>query len=1034
MKKFYIVLLLACLSFSAKAQDKIRVVGSVVDENSQALIGASIMIKGQNTGVPSDIDGKFEIEVNPNSTLVISSLGYITQEIKAQKSIRVQLLPDNTFLESVVVVGYGTQKKGSTTGAVVGINGDNMIKTKSENPQNMLTGRVPGVRVWQKSAEPGSYSNDLDIRGLGAPLVVIDGVPRSTEDFQRLNPTDIENVSVLKDASAAIYGVRGGNGVILVTTKRGSESAAKVNYNGSYTFQVPSTMPKLASAVDAMTLYNEMSMNRADGGGSLTYSKEVIDQYINGTKQSADWNSLVFSNWSPQTQHDLSISGGTNKIQYYVSMGYLYQEGFFRSKDLNYSKYNLRSNIGVELIKGLKFELNISGYSDYKQSPDSDAVSLIRNHWKQGVLFPAYIDNMLNYEGLDLMQNTVAMMTREISGYNDFKKQQLQSSASLEYDFGTLTDVLKGLKIKALASCDFQSDYNEAFRKSYKLYAKNPLKEGYDSKAFPDHEDRLTKAYYQKKQLLAQAILSYDNKFDKHSVGATLGYELQKRDGDNFYALGDLAFSSPYLTALKDNIASTYLGIDKSGGAFYELAYQAVIGRLNYGYDDRYLIEGQFRYDGSSKFAPGHQWGFFPSVSAAWRISQEPFFKDISALSFINQLKIRASYGSLGDDSGLNYEWISGYKYPGQGNNGENGYNNAYAPGWLINKEFVFGVDTYPLPNTNITWLTSKTFNIGLDFQAWNGKLGFTIDYFERSRSGVFGQKSSALPTVVGSSAPVENLNSDRNIGLEFELSHKNRVGELNYGITAMMTVTRKQNLLAYGQGPYGNSYDRWRNDNLTNRYQGVQFGYESMGRYQNWDDIWSYNIYKENDTLPGDYKYLDWNGDGEITSLDEHPYAYDQTPWLNYSLSFNCDWRGFDFSMLWQGTAMGSYMYDEPLYSIWGSNGGGALDLFMDRWHPQGSYTDVYDQSLKWIPGHYAFTGHSPHKNSQFNRVSTAYLRLKSIEIGYTFSKLRVYLNAYNPLTITGVKYVDPEHPDSDYGRMYPLNKTYSIGLMINF
>ncbi len=1047
MKRTLLLIAVALLSSLGLGAQTITVKGTVVDESAEPVFGASVMVKGSKTGVATDMDGKFEIQTAPDAVLEFSFLGFATkyESVGGRNVINVVMSADNTWLESVVVVGYGTQKRGSLTGAVSGVDGENMIKTRNENPQNMLTGRVPGVRVWQKSAEPGTYNNSMDIRGLGEPLIVIDGVPRSTEDFQRLNANDIENVSVLKDASAAIYGVRGGNGVVLVTTKKGSEGRASVQYNGSFTFQMPATMPKLADAQGAMTLYNEMALNKSDGSGSVTFTKDFMKQYADGTRKAADWNSLVFSNMSPQTQHDVSISGGNEKCQYYVSMGYLYQEGFFRSRDLNYSKYNIRSNIDAELVRGLKFNLNLSGIADNRSTPDSDAVTLIRNLWKQGVLFPAYVDDgqtMLNYEGLDLMQNTVAMMTRSVSGYKDYREKQFQSSASLEYDFGTLTDVLKGLSLKGMASYDFRYDDNEFFRKSYNLYAQDELTGEYVAKEFSDHSDRLTRENYTKWQALGQILLNYNRTFaDRHDVGATFGYEAQKRKGDNYYLIGDLAFSSPYLTALKDKTQSTFVDINSNIGSFYDLAYQALIGRVNYAYDNRYLFEAQFRYDGSSKFAPGHRWGFFPSASVGWRISEEPFFKNCSWLSFINQFKIRASYGSLGDDSDLNYEWLSGYVYPATGNDGEKGYYSGYAPAYLINGEMVYGVTTSPLPNTNITWLKSKTFNIGVDFEAWNGMLGISFDYFERSRDGVFGQNSSSLPTVVGASAPVENLNSDRNLGLELEISHRHKVGDFSYGLTGIVTVTRRQNLKAYGQGPYGNSYDRWRNDNLTNRYQGIQFGYESAGRYESWEDIWSYDIYKENDILPGDYKYLDWNGDGEINGLDAHPYAYDQTPWMNYSLSFNCAWKGLDFSMLFQGSALGSYMYDEPLYSIWGSNGGGALEQFLDRWHPVGEYTDPYDQTLQWTSGQYAFTGHSPEKNSSFNRVSTSYLRLKSIELGYTIPKLRnssfglrVFVNAYNLLTFTGIKYVDPEHPDSDYGRMYPLNKTVSLGMNLSF
>jgi TonB-linked SusC/RagA family outer membrane protein len=1047
MKRTLLLTTFMLLSALGLYAQNIRVSGVVIDSSSEPVYGASVLVKGTNTGVLTDAEGKYEISAPSDASLEFSILGMVTkvEPVHGRSIINVVMTEDNTWLETVVVVGYGTQKRGSVTGAVAGLDGDNLVRTKNENPQNMLTGRIPGVRVWQKSAEPGTYNNSLDIRGLGEPLVVIDGVPRSTDDFQRLNANDIENISVLKDASAAIYGVRGGNGVILVTTKKGSEGKASVQYNGSFTFQMPSTMPRLADAIGAMTLYNEMALNKSDGSGAVTFTDEYMEQYRNGTKTAADWNSLVFADVAPQTQHDVSISGGTEKYQYYVSMGYIYQEGFFRSGDLNYSKYNLRSNIDAEIARGLKFNMNISGVLDNRSTPDSDAVTLIRNLWKQGVLFPAYADEeqtMLNYEGLDLMQNTVAMMTRSISGYKDYREKQFQSSASLEYDFGTLTDVLKGLSLKGMASYDFRYDDNEFFRKSYNLYAKDELTGEYVAKEFSDHSDRLTRENYTKSQMLGQVILNYNRTFaEKHDVGATFGYEAQRRKGDNYYLIGDLAFSSPYLTALKDKTQSTYVDLNSDIGSFYDIAYQAIIGRANYAFDNRYLLEAQFRYDGSSKFAPGHQWGFFPSASVGWRISEEPFFKNCSFLSFINQFKIRASYGSLGDDNDLNYEWLSGYIYPATGNDGEKGYYSGYAPAYLIDGEMVYGVDTSTLPNTNITWLTSRTFNVGVDFEAWNGLLGITFDYFERSREGVFGQNTSSLPTVVGADAPVENLNSDRNLGLELQISHRNKVGDFNYGLTGIVTITRRQNLKAYGQGPYGNSYDRWRNDNLTNRYQGVQFGYESAGRYESWEDIWTYDIYKEGDTLPGDYKYLDWNGDGEISSLDEHPYAFDQTPWMNYSLSFNCDWKGLDFSMLLQGSALGSYMYDEPLYSIWGSNGGGALEQFLDRWHPVGDYTDPYDQTLEWTSGHYAFTGHSPEKNSSFNRVSTTYLRLKSIELGYTLPKnpksqfgLRVFVNAYNLLTLTGVKYVDPEHPDSDYGRMYPLNKTVSLGMNLTF
>ena len=1039
------VIIAVGLSVTTFAQNTIKVAGTVRDEAGEPIIGASVMVKGATIGVPTGLDGEYEISVPSNAVLEFSSLGLVTVEeaVKGRTVINIVLKEDNTFLESVVVVGYGTQRKGSVTGAISGIGSDDLIKTKTENPQNMLTGRVPGLRVWQKSAEPGAYASNIDIRGMGSAMVVIDGVPRSIDDFNRINPSDIENVSVLKDASAAIYGVRGGNGVILVTTKKGSGEKISVNYDGAFVFQTPSRMPALAEVQGTIDLYNERALNTVSGTGSIIYSPEVAAEYADGTRESGDWNNDVLAKMAPQTQHNLSVSGGTEKIQYYVSMGYIYQEGFFKSGDLNYSKYNLRSNVTAQILKGLKLDVNLAALSDTQNNPYTSSVNIIRNYWSRGVLYPAYADKehtMLNYNGLDLDENAVAMMTSDVSGYRQYKKKQLQASGALNFDFGEHVDALKGLSAKALYSYDFRYDNNETFRKEYYLYMNNG--DGtYTQKLFANSSpNKLEKAAYDRKQSLMQFMLNYNRKFGKHDVGALVGWEAQRLVGENFNASGELMFSNPYFTALtKDN---QQVGIDAGTGSFYDMSYEALISRLNYSYDDRYLIEAQFRYDGSSKFAKGHQWGFFPSVSAAWRISQEPWFKN-SGANFINQLKIRASYGVLGDDGSVNYEWQTGYTYRG-GETSSNGWYNGYVPGYIFDGNFVYTADPQPLPNTNITWLRSKTFNIGVDFEAWNGLLGITADYFQRNRSGLFAQNSNSLPTVVGAEPPMENLESDKNLGLELQITHRNKVGDFSYNLSGIVTVTRKIYGTSVRNGNYGNSYDRWRHDNLNNRYQGVQFGYEAAGRFENWDDIWNYAIEHGNSTLPGDYKYLDWNGDGEINSLDEHPYAFDQTPWMNYSLSFACAWKNIDFSLLFQGSAMGSMSYQEPLYSIWGQNGGGALEQYLDRWHPVGEWTDPYDQSLEWVSGYYGLTGHYPYANSSFNRVSTAFLRLKQIEIGYTLPKfksptmkdfrLRIYANAYNPLTITKVKFVDPEHPDDELGRLYPLNKTFTLGLNLSF
>jgi len=1030
-----------CLMFvsvSTFAQQNITISGVVTDEDGGPAVGATVMIQGTNTGSATGVDGKYTITAPANANLVFSSIGMETKTIpvEGRTTINTVLGYDSMVLESTVVVGYGTQKKGSITGAVAAVGGEQMIKTKNENPQNMLTGRVAGVRVWQRTAEPGQYNTSLDIRGMGSPLVVIDGVPRDVSDFQRLSPNDIDNVSVLKDASAAIYGVRGGNGVILVTTKSGAVGKTKVSYDGNFTFQTPASLPRQMDAVNSMILTNE-GISRTMSGVSKEFSDELIQQYRDGTLKGTDWNSLVIQNMAPQTHHNLSVSGGTDKIQYYVGFDYFFQEGFWKSGDTKYNKYNLRSNITAEIVKGLKFNLNLSGYVEDLKNPLDDPELIIRYWWKQSTIWKAYADpdnKYLNYEDLELEINSAARINSSISGQRTNYNKNFDLTAFLTYDFGTITDVLKGLQAKVMFNWDYSGDEYQAYQKEYYQYAYNELTDSYDSKLYAaSSPSKLTRTDNHYRAWLAQAMLSYDRTFGKHRVGATLAYEEQKKYGNGFSANGELAFSTPYFTALSmENQV-----INQS--SLHEYAYHSLIGRLNYSFADRYLLEGQFRYDGSSRFYKGHQWGFFPSVSAGWRISEEQWFKD-SPLSFINQFKLRASYGVIGSD-GSDYEWATGYTYPA--GSSTVGWYNTSEPVYFIDGSMVMSASPKALANENVTWYTNKTFDVGVDFEAWRGLFGFSFDFFRRERSGLLARNTSDQPTIVGATAPLENINSDSHIGLELELSHRNRVGDFNYNIKGIFSITRNKYLYRAESTKYGNSYDNWLNNRYNNRYQGIIFGYEVIGQYQNWEDIWSYDINKSNDILPGDYKYLDWNGDGTIDSNDIHPYAYSTMPLMNFSLSFDGSWKSLDFSILFQGSALGSVAYGEPQLGIWGQHGGGMLEQFADRWHPvESDYSNIYDQSLNWVSGTYAYAGRSAYSNSNFNTQPVTYLRLKSIEIGYTLPKIkntkdlsfRIYANAYNPLTITSVKYIDPEHPADSYGRLYPLNKSYTLGLNINF
>ncbi len=1032
----------------------ISVSGTVMDGNGEPVPGAMVFVKGGTAATATGSGGDYTIQSPSDAILTYQFIGFTTQDVavNGRNRIDVTLEVSASEIEDVVVVGYGTQRRGSITGSVATVRGSEMIKTKNENPQNMLTGRIPGVRMWQTTAEPGSYNNKFDIRGFsdGGVLVVIDGIPRSMSDFQRINPNDIEDVAVLKDASAAIYGARSANGVLLITTKKGKVGKTNVNYNGSFTFKMPSGLPRHTDVYDAMALYNEKAKS-INNPGAAVYDESDFEDYRSGRRTPSDWNSAVMANWAPQTEHSLSIDGGSDKTRYYIGMGYSYQESFFKSGDLDYNKFNVRSNINTEILPGLTFDLSLSGMMDRQHNPWESSESIIRNYWRQGPLLDVWADpehTMLNARDLTMNENAVAYMTSDVSGFRDKDKKKFMSSATLNYDFGKISSALTGLSLKGMFSYDYEMDNITEYRKEYTLYSRNQETGEYTAMLFDaSSPNRLERQFFDKQGMLGQFVLNYNRTFDRHSVAGLVGWEVQTDKADNFYALRELAFGSPYLMM---GVEENQIGMMRSGdNDFHEYALQGLIGRINYAYDDRYLVEAQFRYDGSSKLAPGHQWHFFPSASVGWRVSEESFIKDSAIGRVVNQFKLRASYGLLGEDNGQ-YAWLSAYTYPGvladedgTGRNTSGGYYDGMAPGYVIDGKYVNSVKPSALPNMNITWATSTMFDIGFDLELWNGKLGVVFDYFDRRREGIY-KRAGDMPAIIGSTPPLLNADSDRQFGLELQLTHRNTIGELRYQVMAMGTITRRKHLIGTENplSAYASSYEKWRKDNLNNRYQGVQFGYEGAGRFQNWDDIWNYPLQLGRDNLPGDYKYEDWNDDGQINEQDEHPYAFDQIPWLNYSLDLQAQWRNFDIELLFQGSAMGSMEYMEPLKAIWGANGGGVLTQYLDRWHPVDPSANPWDPTVAWTSGHYAYLSREPRANSSFNRVSTAFLRLKTLRIGYTIPKikaldqmnLRVYASTYNLFTITALKFVDPEHPSDGNGRLYPLDKGVTLGLELGF
>lgn len=807
-----------------------------------------------------------------------------------------------------------------------------------------------------------------------------------------------------------------------------------------------SDLPHGVSAVDFMTLWNEKAMHNPNGG-AIVYKQSDFTPYLNGTKNSTDWFSPIIRNMVPQAQHNLSASGGSENVTYYVGLGYTHQDGMFKSGDLNYSKYNVISNLSAKVSKNITLDLNLNGITDEKNQPFQNATQIIRSFWRQLPTQTWYANNNPDYllntqvDG----SNPLAMSNSSISGYQNFKKNFFRSSVGLNWQI----PYIKGLKARGMFAYDYAMSDNKSFQKQYNQYTFNAADSTYKT-VVVQSPNQVKRVYYASPSKLAQLSLNYERSFGgKHNVGALLLYEQSQRSQDDFTAQRDISFPLDQLMA--GNSLNQVAGVDAP--SIYKDANKGLVGRVNYDYKSRYYAEFSFRDDGSSKFPPGRQWGFFPAGALAWRISEEGFWKKAKYLSFINNLKVRGSYGVMGDDASARYQFIRGYNYPASGSGIA---NNQLPPGSVFDGTFVNGVSSTGIPNPNITWFLSRTTDLGIDAEAWKGALSVTADVFQRNRSGLLATRALSLPSVVGATLPQENLNSDRTRGIDLEITYKNNVGGLSYFIKGTYTYTRTKNIYVE-KAKAGNSWDNWQN-NTNGRYNDVWFAYGGQGQFQNFNQIYNNPVYYNRGTLPGDYIYQDWNGDGQITSADMHPMYHNginsantggnpstdyPLPIISYGISLGGAYKGFDINLLFNGTAMISASYIEQLREpLWG--GGNALSQFLDRWHPVDPNADPYNPNTQWTSGHFAYTGTLPDINSAFNIQSGAYIRLKSTELGYTLpvkliskagiKNARLSVSGYNLLTFTKLKYVDPEHPASNYGYLYPLNKTYNATLSVTF
>jgi TonB-linked SusC/RagA family outer membrane protein len=1015
-----------------------KITGTVNDNSGKPVPGATVLVKGTTNGTTTDAYGRYALGNVPyNSVIVFTFVGMKSVEIKAGKQnvINAVLEDESIGLEEVVAVGYATQKKATLTGSVSTVKSDNLVITKNENVVNMLTGKMPGVRVVQKSSAPGAYDATIDIRGMGTPLFVIDGVTRDQAYFARMDPQEIESISVLKDGSAAIYGLRAANGVMLITTKSGTSQAGKVDftYSGNYTMQQFLYVPQGVSALDYMTLRNESTFQNFNNNYLVRqnpyFTQAQMQPYIDG-KPSYNWMDAVFNKSTPEQQHNFSINGGSDKLRYFMSLGYANQEGSYKSGGYNSDKWNFRSTVDAQITDRLKAKVTIGAIIDETNQPNGTGWSTYKNTWLLRPDAPIYANDNPDYLNGDASllydgHNMVAEVDPNKVGYNISKTRRLNGSLQLTYDIPGI----KGLSAKG--SYDYATylpDYT-TYKRTYNLFVYNPGTAVYATapKNAPSSIQRSSNFNVDTDMQLG---LNYNKKFGKHDIKSFLIYEEAYSTWDSFTAYRELLIASQYL------FAGEALNQQATGGTPGDRLSQSVIGSAGYDYNGKYLFDFKFRYDGSSRFPKGKRWGFFPSLSAAWRLSEESFIK--ASLPMISNLKLRASYGEMGDDG-------SASNYPPT-----MGYSLTNSIGWQFSDVLNGGLQAQAIPNPNLTWYHIKIYNLALDFGILQNKLSGTFEVYRRDRTGLLATSAEVIPGTVGANLPQANLNADRNFGWELNLDYRNKINNFNYFISPQISGTRSMRT-KWLETTANNQYDYWRN-RTSGRYNNIWWGNESAHMFTSLEEIRNYKLPMGQGATPGDWILNDWNGDGVINNSDEHPIANKGLPVFNYAVNTGASWKNFDLALNFQGSSGVYVQYGEVLVEALAFGGNQTLSYFMDRWHPADPNADNFSPATQWIPGFFPVTGHDGRRTGTNLVQNASYMRLKTLELGYTLPKnllsrtgiknLRVYLSGYNLLTFTPLKNVDPERPGADGGAStnsidiynYPVNKTYTLGASIKF
>ena len=993
-----------------------KITGRILDENGEPLIGVSVMLKGTSNGTITNIDGDYTLsgDITDKSVLEVTYIGMKKQEITVgnRTRINITMTSDNEMLDEVIVVGYGTQRKGNLTGSVSAIKSEKLTIAPIGNVTNALAGQLPGLIVKQTSGIPGSDGSTLRIRGFDAPLVIVDGIEG---DFNNIDASQIESISILKDGAASIYGARAGNGVILVTTKRGIDSKPVISLNTSFTLQGQTNVIKPGSSGQRAEWLREEHINKGLPMEQVPYTEEQIQKYYNGTDPNylnSDWYDAVIRDWAPQQNHNLSIRGGSNKIKYYGYIGYNDQETIVKTGGGSYKRYNVQSNIDAKITDRLSFTLDMLLTKENQFFPTVGSGFGHSNFWSiiydSDPRYPIYLPDRskLSYGGLSY-GNALFASNTNLGGYSDTDKNRIRANGGLIYEF----KYVKGLKAKMSISYDTYNQNYKYFNEQGKFYSYNIDSDTYTFERASQDPTGVTEVFGRGYSLTQQYSLQYERLFkEKHRVSALALFETIDYNDKNVET-GRTGFMSTILDQLFAGNGTTSF----NNGWESEMGRASWVGRINYSYMDKYLIETILRADASAKFPQNSRWGYFPSVSLGWVLSQESFMKSLKA---IDNIKLRASYGESGNDNVGSFKYLAGYAFDGS---------------YKIGDEIKSGLYAVGLANPILTWETMKIYNGGIDLSFFNRKLYGTVDAFYRVRDGIPGSRSVSLPSSFGAELPLENLNSIDTRGWELNLGTSGNFGNFMYDISGNLSWARSK-WRKYDEPIYSDP-DQERIYKREGRWTDVRYGYISDGLFTSQAEIealdFTYKDLNGNSSLrPGDIKYVDLNGDKVLDWKDQKEIGKGTLPTWTYGFNMNFKYHGFDLSALFQG-AFGYTTYIDLTKAA-------STLKYDNRWTEK----ENNPNSLVARPG-----GASTNKYySDFNNHNTAYLRLKNLSIGYELPKglvskagiqqLRIYIAGTNLFTLSSLhKYgVDPEVPEGSPAYYYPQQRTLSVGLNLSF